>query len=337
MAEKYTININPQVSESDAQKMENELNKRFINVSKKFGSHLKNTLSTSLKIGTAAGMAGMVGLLATNPFEKVKEDLTNILNKGDDLVTRAQQFGVSTAKFSQLQAIAQSVGLDIDLALQNFSTRLQEAREFKMGDVAKSNALEQFVNKKDIVENFYDFIKSVSKLPASERLAEIGKIYGDKMQLKIAELAQTDIEARKRQIQPRGYTQKQVGKAAEKLAEMEDIASILRVRREQEALIKKSAVISKGTIAIADTVERAKMIREVKNLSEFEIFARQTVLQEEMAKNIDNLRTHIMETAFPVLQRAVEILGFLFDKVVLILNWVSKGVEAISKLKFWGK
>jgi hypothetical protein len=69
--------------------MENELNQRFASVSKKFGTNLKNTLATSLKIGAAAGLAGMVGLVATNPFEKVKQDLHETLNIADDLVTRS--------------------------------------------------------------------------------------------------------------------------------------------------------------------------------------------------------------------------------------------------------
>lgn len=336
MADKYTIQVNPQVSSSDAQRMENELNQRFSNVAKKFGTNLRNSLMTSLKVGATAGLAGIIGLVATNPFEKVKQDLHETLNIADDLVTRAQQFGVSTAKMAQLVAIAHSVGFDVDLALQNFAGKLQEAKDFKAGDETKSRALENYVNKKDIIENFYDFIKTVSKLPAEERLAQIGKIYGDKMQLKIAELAQQDIEARKKQIRPRIGSQEQVGRSAERLAAREDEMSILKAKRFQESIINKSKVVSRGTINMDDAVERAKANREVQNLSQFDIYARQAALQEEMLKSIDDLRSHVMEVAFPVLQKAVEILGYLNEKIVLVIDWLGKVVSAIKKLKFWG-
>jgi len=332
MADKYTIQVNPQVSASDGQKMENELNKRFANVAKKFGTHLKNSLTTSLKIGAGAGLAGIIGMVATNPFEKVKEDLKNTLAISDDLMTRAQQFGVSTAKMAQLVAIAHSVGFDVDLALQNFASKLQEARDYKTGDQTKNRALENFVNKKDIIDNFYDFIKSVSNLPAQKRMAEIGKIYGDKMQLKIAELAQQDIEARKKQIRPRGGSQEQVGRSAERLAALEDKMAVLSAKRFQESIIAKSRVISKGTVNVDDAVERAKLNREVQNLSQFEIYARQAALQEEMLKSIDKIRASMMDTFFPLLEKLVYYFEKLIDILVKAIDWIK---SRANKAKNW--
>lgn len=334
MAEKYTILVNPQVSASDGQKMENDLNRRFANVSKKFGTHLKNSLTTSLKAGAAAGIAGTIALLATNPFEKVQADLHNTLNTADDIVTRARQFGVSTAKFAQLQAIANSVGIEVDMALQQFSSKLQEARDYKAGDETKSRALEQFVNNKDIIENFYDFIKSVGSLPATQRNAEIGKVYGDKIQLKIAELVDQTIDVRKKQVKPTLGTFEDLGKANEKLAEREDQAAIARVRRQGDEAIRKSRVITSGTINVDDAVERAKINKEVQQLSQFEIYARQAALQEEMLKSIDKLRAHVMDVAFPALQKAVEILGAMVDKLTQVIDWL-KTIAGKTR-KFFG-
>jgi hypothetical protein len=324
MADKYTIQINPQVSPTDGQRMENELNSRFANVAKKFGTHLKNSLATSLKIGAGAGLAGIVGMVATNPFEKVKEDLKNTLAISDDLMTRAQQFGVSTAKMAQLVAIAHSVGFDVDLALQNFASKLQEAREYKAGDQTKSRALENYLNKKDIVENFYDFIRTISKLPAQQRMAEIGRIYGDKMQLKIAELAQQDIDLRKKQIKPRGGTQELVGRSAERLAQLEDKMAVLSAKRFQESIIAKSRVISKGAINVDDAVERAKLNREVQNLSQFEIYARQAALQEEMLKSLDEIRAKLMDTLFPLLEKLVGFIEKLIELAIQAIDWLKK-------------
>jgi hypothetical protein len=334
MADKYTIHVNPQVSSSDAQKMENELNQRFASVSKKFGTNLKNTLATSLKIGAAAGLAGMVGLVATNPFEKVNEDLKSTLDRADEIATRAQQFGVSTAEMFKLTSLAKSVGLDVDLALQNFANKLQEARDFKAGDASKSPLLANYIGK-DIATSFIDFIRTASNLPAVERNAFIGKIYGDKMQLKIAELAQQNIVKRLKDIE-NSFGFKKTGKAINILAEREDYQKILEQRRAGEEFVRKSKVITKGTIQAEDAVARAKLNREVQNLSQFEIYARQAALQEEMLKSIDELRSHLIEVAFPVLQKAVEILGFVYDKIVIVIDWLGKIVVAIKKLKFWG-
>jgi hypothetical protein len=336
MAEKYTIQVNPQVAPADGQRMENDLNRRFANVSKKFATNLRNGLASTIKYGLGAAGLGSLGAVLTNPFEKVQSNLKGVLATADDLVTRAQQFGVTTAQFTQLAAIAHSVGFDVDLALQQFSSKLQEARDFQKGDQTKSNALVQFVNDKNIIENFYDFIKSVQNLPINAKNEEISKVYTDKMQLKIAELMQQDIELRKKTTAPRNATLAQVGRAAEKTAALEDQAAILSAKRMQEDIVNKSRVINKGTIISDDAVERAKANKETQQLSEFQIFARQAALQEEMARQLDKIRAHIMDAVFPLLQKGVEVLGYVVDKLVIVIDWLGKVVAAVKKIKFWG-
>ena len=174
------------------------------------------------------------------------------------------------------------------------------------------------------IENFYDFIKTVSKLPAQQRMAEVGKIYSDKMQNKIAELAQQDIELRKKQVKPRGGTQEQVGRSAERLAILEDKMAVLSAKRFQESIIAKSRVISKGTINVDDAVERAKLNREVQNLSQFEIYARQAALTEELLKSVDQIRGKFMDTFLPALEKLVEYFGKLIDLTVLMIDWLKK-------------
>jgi len=329
MADKYTIQVQPQISPSDGNQMERELNRRFQNISKKFGTHLKNSVSTAMKSGALALGAGITGLIATNPFEKVKSDLDKTLAISDDIVTRAAQFGVSTAKFAQLQAVANSVGLEIDLALQQFLGGLQDAKDFQKGDKAKNNALVNFVNDKDVVENFYDFLKSVGSLPAQERAGEVGKVFGDKMQLKLAELLQQPIEQRKAAVMAQGVTPESLGQAHERLAALEDIAALNKVQRDQLETLRKSQAITKGTISADDAVERAKLNREVQNLSQMQVFARQAALSEELLRSVDNLRAHVMDIAFPILQKGVEILERIF-------SWTEKLLSAIKKIKFWG-
>lgn len=333
MADKYTININPQVSASDGQRMENELNSRFANVAKKFGTHLKNSLRTSLKIGAGAGVAGLLATLV-NPIEKINEDLNSTLDKADEIATRAQQFGVSTEQMFKLTTLAGSVGTDITLALQNFATAMQEAKEFKAGDKTKSPILANYVGK-DIASSFMDFLKTSNKLPAEQRNAFIGKVYGDKMQIKLAELTQQDIEKRLKQLENK-FGFKKTAKAIDRLAGLEDVQKIKQQQRLGEEFVRKSAVINKGTIQTQDQMDRAKLNREVQMLSEFEIYARQAVLQEQILGSLDKLRAHVIDAGYPMLEKGVQILTFVLEKLTIIIDWCGKIVIAIKKLKFWG-
>jgi len=333
MADKYTININPQVSASDAQRMENELNSRFANVAKKFGTHLKNTLRTSLKIGAGAGVAGLLATLI-NPIEQITEDLKSTLNRGDDIATRAQQFGMSTEQMAKLTLLAGSVGVDIETAMQIFSSKLQEARDFQAGDTTKSPVLAGYIGK-DIGRAFYEFLKTASALPAVEKLAFVGKVFSDKMQNKLAELVQQDIDKRFKQIENKfGY--KKTGKAIDILAKLEDQQKILEARRLGEEFVRKSKVITKGTIQTEDQIARAKLNREVQMLSEFEIYARQAVLQEEILRSLDKLRAHVIDAGFPMLEQLVKILTSVIEKLIIVIDWCGKIVQAIKKIKFWG-
>jgi len=333
MADKYTIQVNPQVSASDAQKMENELNKRFANVAKKFGTHLKNSLTTSLKVGAGAGVAGLLASLI-NPIEKINEDLKGILAEGDDIATQAQQFGISTENMTKLTALAGSAGADISQALQIFTSKLQEARDYQAGDTTKSPVLSAYIGK-DIGRAFYEFLKTASNLPAIEKNAFIGKVFSDKMQNKLAELVQQDIDKRIKQVENKfGY--KRTGKAIDVLAQREDQQAILAQKRKGEEFVRKSKVITTGTIQTEDQIARAKLTREVQMLSEFEIYAKQAVLQEQIYQSVDKLRAHIIDAGYPALQKAVEILTFVLDKLTIVIDWLGKIVAAIKKLKFWG-
>ena len=330
MADKYTININPQVSASDGQRMENELNSRFANVAKKFGTNLKNTLITSLKVGATAGLAGVVGLVATNPYEKTNEDKNRILNFADEIATRAAQFGITTKQMTKLTFLANSVGADVETAMQIFSSRLQEARDFQAGDTTKSATLSKYVGK-DIGQAFYEFLKTASNKPAVERLAFVGQVFSDKMQNKLAELVQQDIDKRLKELENRfGY--QRTGKAVDILAQREDLQNKLEQKRLGEELVRKMKVITVGTIQTEDAVLRAKLNREVQNLSQFEIYARQAALQEELLKSVDAMRARLMDTLFPLLEKLVGYFEKLIDILIKAIDWLK---TRASKAKNW--
>jgi len=325
MADKYTIQINPQLSGSDAQKMEQDLNRRFSNVAKKFGTNLGNSIKTAAKIGTAGLIAGVVGTLATNPFEKINENLNNITAQADEIATRANQFGVTTQKYAELKSVASSVGLDPSKALMEFADMLQEAKLFMAGDKTKNDALVNFIREKDLVDAFYAFIKSVNKLDATQRGVEVSKIFGNRLEDKLAEFLQIpNLEIRKRQTRSKGVTQQAIGKGIDKLAALEDIQALNRAKLQNDLFVKGARAISNGTMNAQAQQERQKMLREVSQLSQFEIFANLATTQERMATSIDGIRADVTALLLPLLQRIV-------DGIETIVGWLRDRIKKIKK------
>jgi len=325
MAEKYTIQVQPQIGASDAQKMEADLNRRFGNVAKKFGSNLGNTIKGAAKIGLAAAAAGVVATIATNPFEKINENLNNITAKADEIATRANQFGVATGKFAELQLVAQSVGLDTTMALQQFQDMLQEARLFRAGDTSKSNALVNFLNERDLVDAFYAFAKSMNNLQGDQRSVEVSKVFGNKLEAKLSEFFQIpDLAARRRQVKAKGVTTQKLGKGVESLAAKEDIQAVNRAKLESELFVRGARAITNGTMNAQAQQERQKMLKEVSQLSQFEIFANLATTQERMATSIDGIRADVTALLLPLLQRIV-------DGIETIVGWLRDKIKKIKK------
>ena len=93
--------------------------------------------------------------------------------------------------------------------------------------------------------------------------------------------------------------------------------------------MRKSTVI---TIQTEDAVLRAKMNREVQNLSQFEIYARQAALQEELLKSVDAMRARLMDTLFPLLEKLVGYFEKLIDILIKAIDWLK---TRASKAKNW--
>ena len=336
MADKYTIQIQPQIGASDAQKMENDLNRRFSNVAKKFGSHLSNALKTASETGLtvgkyAAGAAGVggvgaiIGTLLTNPIDKLNGAVDRFTSSADEIATRAGQLGVSTAKYAEFRSVATTAGLDPILAVQGFQDLLQEAKQFKGGDKTKSYALINFLQKGDLLDAFYSFQRAMSKLTAEQRSIELGKIYGNKLEAKTAEFFQlTDIEQRKKKILPRGTTLKQLGRSVDLGAEREDIQAINRAKLQNEFLLKGSRAITNNTLDAQAKVERSKMLKEVSQLSQYEIFANLAVTQERMAQTLDDMKASMTAVLLPVLERVATAIERIWD-------WLSSKADSYKK------
>jgi hypothetical protein len=328
MADKYTIQIQPQIGASDAQKMESDLNRRFANVAKKFGTHLKNTVKTSLKTAAIATGAAGAGLVASavfgNPIEKINEDLNKTVMTADELATRADQLGINLAKFAEFGTIAQSMQIDPVLALQQFQTALQDSADFLAGDETKKDYLINFLKDGDLLDSFYAYMREMRKLGGKERGREMSKIFGDRLQSRIAELAQVDLGQRRKEIYSKGITPEIYGSAVSQLAEKEDLQSKLKAKRDIDELIQKNRAITTGTIKAQDQYLRSKLGRETQQLSQYEIFAKQAVLQEKMLGRLDEIKAELVQTLFPIIEKMVD----LIDR---IWTWVQSKMEEIKK------
>ena len=325
MADKYTIQVQPQISQSDASKMEKDLNGRFSNVAKKFGSHFK----TAVKVGTAALAAGVVAALASNPFEKINEDLNNVLERFDNTATRAAQFGVSSGKFFQAEQIAASAGVkDLDPLLTRFAATLEQAR------TGEDSTLKQFLGK-DVIDAFFEFSESLRKLAPDQRNAAVEQVFGERMGLRIAELLQTDVSERRKAIFGTS-DEKQVTSQIDKLAQLEELQAIKRSRLAVSELRQKGANISEGTINAQNAQEKAKLSREAQQLSEYEIYAKQAMLQEKIAASLDEIRASVVSALMPAIQTIVGYLPMIVDGIKKGIEWLERIVAAIKKMKFWG-
>lgn len=320
MAEKFTIQIQPNMSPEDAAKLENDLNKRFNKVSKKFGFNLQNSLKSAAKIGIgflAGALAGIAGSVLTNPFDKINEDLNATLARYDDIATRAAEFGVSSGKYFKAVQVAGSAGIkDLDTILARFSERLNAARS------GEDETLINFTNEKDLIDAFFAFSESVRTLDPTERNKAVEDVFGSKFGLRIAELLQTDIRLRAREFGK--YSENQVSGAVNRLAGLEEVQAINREKQAADELFQKNAAISRGALETQDRVERTKTQLEAAQLSQYQVFADLKLVQERAALALEEIRAEVTSKVAPLMQGLLDVLSKILDAISWLRNKISK-------------
>lgn len=328
MADKYTIQINPQLSQSEAQKMEQDLNRRFSNVSKKFGKNLGNSLKTAAKVGIGALAAGIALTLATNPFEKINTDLNQTLDKFDNSAQKAEQFGVDSAKYFRAERIAGSFGVeDFETIINRFSGSLEAAR------TKKDTTLENFVGDKDVIDSFNAFTQSLALMKADDRNAALDRVFGGRMGLRVGDLAAQDTDSiveRNRRIFG-NMTNEDIARNLKKMNELKDIQDVNMQKLAVEELRLKSNAISTGTMQAQDRKLRADLSRQTTQLSQYQIWANLATQQERMAQSIDTIKADFAELLLPAVQKIVDFLPTAVDWMRSAIDWFGRIVAAIKK------
>lgn len=287
MADSYILNVKPTISQSDGRKLEKDLNGRFGRVAKKFGGALR-TVGSALKGIIAGGALTGLGLLMTNPIEALNNSLDETLRKYDDLYSRAKQLGVSSGQLYQATAIARSTGIeeaDFRAMLTAYAVKVGEAKQ------GKDPILSEFVDE-DLLTGFFRMVRSLRELNPEERLFFGAKILGEDDVSKLAELINTDVEQRRKEIFG-NTTSQQTTKAIEKLAGVEGKQSILRSRLDVENLLARSQSITNETIRLQHEILEKQAQTENVNFQNYEAFAKMQQATEESKKILADIQSEV--------------------------------------------
>lgn len=313
MADSYILNVKPTVSASDGRKLERDLNSRFARVAKKFGGALR-TVGSKLRGIIAGGAVAGIGAMMTNPIDSLNSTLDETLKRYDDISSRAKQLGVSSGQLFQATAIAKSAGIqeeDFRAMLTAYAVKIGEAK------AGQDPMLKEFVNE-DLLTGFFRMVQSLQRLSPEQRVYFGAKILGEDDVSKLAELINTDVQERRRQLFG-NTTAEQTTRAIEKLADTEGTQSIMRGRLDVNNLLSKSQNITNETIRLQNELERKKQQAENINLSNYEMFARMQQATEDMKIILADMQAKIA----PLLEKSVSILERIY-------NWLQN-----SKLGKW--
>ena len=275
MTDSVILDVKPKLSASEGKKLENDLNGRFARVAKKFGGALR-TIGSKLRGMIAGGAVAGITAIMTNPIDSLNSTLDETLRRYDDISSRAKQLGVSSGQLFQATAIAKSAGIqeeDFRAMLTAYAVKVGEAK------AGQDQMLKEFVNE-DLLTGFFKMVRSLRELSPEQRAYFGAKILGEDDVAKLAELINTDVQQRHRQLFGK-TTAEQTTRAIEKLAGTEGKQSIMRGRLDVENLLAKSQNITNETIKMQNEIERKKQETENMNFENYQAFARIQYATEE--------------------------------------------------------
>lgn len=306
MADSYILNVKPTISASDGRKLETDLNGRFARVAKKFGGALR-TVGSKLRGIIAGGAVAGITAMMTNPIDSLNSTLDDTLKRYDDISSRAKQLGVSSGQLFQATAIARSAGIeeqDFRAMLTAYAVKVGEAK------AGQDQMLSEFVNE-DMLQGFFKMVRSLRDLTPEQRAYFGAKILGEDDVSKLAELINTDVEQRHREIFG-STTAEQTTRAIEKLAGTEGKQSILRGRLDVENLLAKSQTITDETVRMQNEIARKQQEAENINFSNYEMFARMQVATEDSKVILADMQAKIA----PLLEKSVGILEKMYNWLI---------------------
>lgn len=295
MADKYIVQVQPKISTSDGQKMENDLNKRFKRVSDKFGGALK-TVGSKLK-GVLAGVtAGVVGAIAANPYDEVSKNIDEATGKAGELMDKAIQYNTSAGKMFMAQQLLASKGVkDFDTILDRFAIKLEQAR------AGEDVTLREFTDETDIIDAFFKAIQSMKGLSGGEQSKMLQEIFGGRQGLQLAPVINEDLKGRSQMLFGE-QTSKDFEGLIKGLDDVADWRDITKAWLEQEKLQMNAQRITKETAGIQRGVEFQRAKRQAEQMPMLESFAKTAEATDKMKESLDMLEESVIGTIAPKME-----------------------------------
>ena len=310
---KEILKIVPQLEQSDLNKMERNLQRRFTRIAKRFGKGIGNLFKGGGLV--ALGLAFMDKIL--NPLKQVTEAIDRTLNKNDDLVTFASQFNTDPGKFAKLVTFAAGSGIEQRELIQmmtKFQTFLAEQRN------GNDVGLGQFTDIKDTSDAFFTFIQSLQAMEAGQRSLVQKRIFGEDQVVKMADFVQQDFERRYKEMGLDKIDTSQLSSATIKLGQIADLDAGLKATTQLRDTIDKARVINESIVKEQDRLQQAKLRRENQAIQNY--------------KNLIAI-TQTTEKMFTLLESGISQLGGLINTMTSGMNKLIGYAEKMSKARIF--
>lgn len=330
------IKLVPQLDRAALSSMFKSLNDRFAQVAQKFGQGMKG----AMKLGPLAAVAGVFLAKLLNPLQKAEEIIDRILNKGDDAMTNADEFGADPGKLLRLEAIGAAKGLDAEtlrMLLGKFQGALAQEQEKAKDPKSTPGVLREFVNEKDTAQAFFDFVQSIQKLDKSRQVVVQSEVFGDKVRGKASEFFNAKDFGEILAKLPASQT---LANAAVKTGELADKKDLDAAIRAMQDFVNKSNLVNETMVNDIDKSERIKMAAEDQTLKRYDDLKSTSIAVQELTAKFDEFATDMISKTAPMLLQAIEELTkgvtILLPYIQTLANWTvtafDSTLEAIASI-----
>lgn len=303
----YFLKISPQLSQNDAAKTEQQLNGRYKKVAKKYGQemdrqHAKtaDTFVVEMKKGfgkvktawvaVAAAAAAAAGAIMSNPFNEADQKLNEILNKFDNISTRAKQWGVDSGRYWLLNQVGQATDVPeggIDQMLLRIADKLDAARS------GEDQTLENYLDQGDIIDVAYKLFNTWRQMQPVERAASMADVLGLRAANNYAELVDADWNAIADSLRA-GRSTQQFGGRIDYLADLQGQQALNRARLANVELFRAGDEINRDTLGWQTKVESVKQRELLDDVRDFERVALSEISRiNTLANTVDEISDSI--------------------------------------------
>lgn len=255
-----------EIDKPSLNKMDESLSKRFAKISKKFGKGLVAALTGGGIAGVALGFIDKI----LNPLKETQEAIDKALQRGNDVVTNAKQFGTTAGKLFHIQQLAKAGGIspeEIDVLLEKFQTAQAAAK----ADPSKATSVRQYANDKDSGAAFFEWIQALQKLPKEQQVLAQTEVFGEKQILHMANFMQTDFVKQDKALGARPSEQYTPG--LQKLSDLKDLREAQSAKVEMEDMLTKSKTINQDMIKSMGEEEQKKVDLENRQIESYQSLA----------------------------------------------------------------